>query len=58
MMFIIIGVDGFLWGRVVFFKKYDENGFYFYINYISDKGKVIVENNKVLFFFFWLNIER
>ena len=42
-----IGTDGFPKGRVVLLKKYDENGFYFYTNYNSEKGKSIANNNKV-----------
>ncbi|MBW2937928.1 pyridoxamine 5'-phosphate oxidase [Aureisphaera sp. CAU 1614] len=58
MTLTTIGVDGFPRGRVVLLKKYDENGFYFYTNYTSDKGKAIEQNNKVSLSFFWPNIER
>lgn len=58
MTLTTIGVDGFPRGRVVLLKKYDENGFYFYTNYTSDKGKAIEKNNKVSLSFFWPNIER
>ncbi len=58
MTLTTIGVDGFPRGRVVLLKKYDENGFYFYTNYTSDKGKAIAENNNVSLSFFWPNIER
>lgn len=53
-----IGTDGFPKGRVVLLKKYDENGFYFYTNYNSEKGKSITNNNKVSLSFFWPNMER
>ncbi len=53
-----IGTDGFPKGRVVLLKKYDENGFYFYTNYNSEKGKSIANNNKVSLSFFWPNMER
>ena len=53
-----IGTDGFPKGRVVLLKKYDENGFYFYTNYNSEKGKSILNNNKVSLSFFWPNMER
>ena len=53
-----IGADGFPKGRVVLLKKYDENGFYFYTNYNSEKGKSIEKNNKVSLSFFWTNLER
>lgn len=53
-----IGEDGFPKGRVVLLKKYDENGFYFYTNYNSEKGKSIANNNRVSLSFFWPNMER
>lgn len=53
-----IGADGFPKGRVVLLKKYDENGFYFYTNYNSEKGKSIAHNNKVSLSFYWPNMER
>ncbi|MEZ4857759.1 MAG: pyridoxamine 5'-phosphate oxidase [Flavobacteriaceae bacterium] len=58
MTLTTIGIDGFPRGRVVLLKKYDENGFYFYTNYTSEKGKAIEKNNKVSLSFFWPNIER
>lgn len=53
-----VGIDGFPKGRVVLLKKYDENGFYFYTNYNSEKGISIIENNKVSLSFFWPKMER
>ncbi|QAA80273.1 pyridoxamine 5'-phosphate oxidase [Aequorivita sp. H23M31] len=53
-----VGVDGFPKGRVVLLKKYDENGFYFYTNYNSEKGIAIEKNNKVSLSFFWPKMER
>src|SRR5690554_1631331 len=53
-----VGIDGFPKGRVVLLKKYDENGFYFYTNYNSEKGISISYNNKVSLSFFWPNMER
>lgn len=58
MTLTTIGTDGFPKGRVVLLKKYDENGFYFYTNYNSEKGKSIAKNNKVSLSFFWPNMER
>ena len=52
------GLDGFSKGRVVLLKKYDEYGFYFYTNYLSEKGKSISKNNKVSLSFFWPSLER
>ncbi|PKA84279.1 pyridoxamine 5'-phosphate oxidase [Ulvibacter sp. MAR_2010_11] len=58
MTLTTIGIDGFPKGRVVLLKKYDENGFYFYTNYKSEKGIAIAQNNKVSLSFFWPTLER
>lgn len=53
-----IGVDGFPKSRVVLLKKYTYEGFIFYTNYKSEKGKAISENPNVCISFFWPNLER
>ncbi len=53
-----IGEDGFPKTRVVLLKSYDENGFVFYTNYDSEKGKAIINNPKVCLSFFWPSLER
>lgn len=53
-----IGLDGFPKSRVVLLKKYDENGFVFYTNYNSEKGKAILQNPNICLSFFWHSIER
>lgn len=53
-----IGLDGFPRSRVVLLKKYNEEGFIFYTNYNSDKGKAIEKNGKVCLAFFWQAMER
>lgn len=53
-----IGLDGFPKSRVVLLKSYDENGFVFYTNYNSDKGKAIQNNPRVCLSFFWPSLER
>lgn len=53
-----ISTDGFPKSRVVLLKKYDEEGFYFYTNYNSEKGKAIAHNPKVAISFFWPKLER
>ena len=58
MTLTTLGMDGFPKGRVVLLKKYDENGFYFYTNYTSEKGKSLDNYNKVSLSFFWPNVER
>jgi len=53
-----IGADGFPKSRVVLLKKYTYEGFIFYTNYKSEKGKAIAENPCVCISFFWPNLER
>lgn len=53
-----IGVDGFPKSRVVLLKKLSEEGFTFYTNYNSDKGKAIANNPNVCLSFFWESLER
>lgn len=53
-----IGVDGFPKSRVVLLKKFSEEGFIFYTNYNSEKGKAIAVNPHVCLSFFWHEMER
>lgn len=53
-----LGLDGFPKGRVVLLKKFNEEGFIFYTNYDSEKGKEIAQNPKICLSFFWQSIER
>ncbi len=53
-----IGLDGFPKSRVVLLKKYTAEGFIFFTNYDSEKGKSIIANPKVCLSFFWPNAER
>jgi len=53
-----IGLDGFPKSRVVLLKKFTHEGFIFYTNYRSEKGKAIAKNPKVCISFFWPNMER
>lgn len=53
-----IGLDGFPKNRVVLLKSYDDEGFVFYTNYESEKGKAIAANPDVCLSFFWPNLER
>ncbi|QWX84711.1 pyridoxamine 5'-phosphate oxidase [Cellulophaga sp. HaHaR_3_176] len=53
-----IGVDGYPKSRVVLLKKFTFEGFIFYTNYNSDKGKAIEANPNVCISFFWPNMER
>ncbi|MFD0933028.1 pyridoxamine 5'-phosphate oxidase [Psychroflexus salinarum] len=53
-----IGEDGFPKSRIVLLKFYDENGFVFYTNYESEKGKALLNNPNTCLSFFWPNTER
>jgi len=53
-----IGKDGFPKSRVVLLKKYSAEGFVFYTNYKSEKGRAIKENPNVCLSFFWPGAER
>lgn len=53
-----IGIDGFPKTRVVLLKSYNEEGFVFYTNYSSEKGKSLLENPHVCLSFFWAKAER
>ncbi|WP_378175050.1 pyridoxamine 5'-phosphate oxidase [Aquimarina sp. SS2-1] len=58
MTLTTFGLDGFPKARIVLLKEYDTNGFVFYSNYESEKGKAISNNNHVCISFFWPNLER
>ncbi|WP_337044243.1 pyridoxamine 5'-phosphate oxidase [Emticicia sp. 17c] len=45
-------------GRIVLLKGFDENGFVFYTNYESNKGKQIAEVPFASLTFFWGDLER
>jgi pyridoxamine 5'-phosphate oxidase len=53
-----IGLDGFPKNRIVLLKRFTWEGFVFYTNYKSEKGKAILENPKVCLSFFWQGLER
>nr|WP_315190198.1 pyridoxamine 5'-phosphate oxidase [uncultured Flavobacterium sp.] len=53
-----IGVDGFPKSRVVLLKKFNEEGFIFYTNYNSEKGRAIANNPNICLSFFWSSMER
>lgn len=53
-----IGLDGFPKSRVVLLKKFNEEGFIFYTNYNSEKGKALEQNPNVCLSFFWPIMER
>ena len=53
-----IGLDGYPRSRVVLLKRYTYEGFIFYTNYKSEKGKAIEVNPRVCLSFFWHGAER
>lgn len=53
-----IGLDGFPKNRVVLLKQLTTDGFVFFTNYESEKGKAIAKNPNVCLSFFWHNSER
>ncbi|WP_396600962.1 pyridoxamine 5'-phosphate oxidase [Algibacter sp. R77976] len=53
-----LGLDGFPKNRVVLLKKFTYEGFIFYTNYESEKGKAIEVNPNVCLSFFWHGAER
>ncbi len=50
--------DGKPSSRIVLLKAFDENGFIFYTNYHSRKGRELSENNAASLLFFWDKLER
>ncbi|MFC6859702.1 pyridoxamine 5'-phosphate oxidase [Zunongwangia atlantica] len=58
MTMATIGLDGFPKSRVVLLKSYNADGFIFYTNFNSEKGKAIDANPLVCLSFFWPSTER
>lgn len=58
MTMATIGLDGFPKSRVVLLKSYNADGFIFYTNFNSEKGKAIDANPHVCLSFFWPSTER
>ena len=53
-----IGEDQFPKNRIVLLKKFSKDGFIFYTNYNSEKGKSIQKNNHICLSFFWPALEQ
>jgi len=51
-------IDGFPSVRIVLLKEITQDGFVFFTNYSSRKGKELIENPKCSMAFFWGEIER
>jgi pyridoxamine 5'-phosphate oxidase len=58
MTIATVGLDGFPKSRVVLLKRYNYEGFVFFTNYNSEKGKAIEKNPNVCLSFFWQKAER
>lgn len=58
MTLVTNGLDGFPKSRIVLLKQFNYEGFVFYTNYLSEKGKAIEANPKVALSFFWPTLER
>jgi len=52
------GTEGFPDSRIVLLKDFGENGFTFFTNYNSNKGKSLAKNPAVGLHFFWPELER
>lgn len=53
-----IGADGFPQSRIVYMKELLQEGWVFYTNYNSEKGKALQANPKAHALFFWPELER
>ena len=53
-----LGLDGYPKNRMVLLKKFTWEGFIFYTNYESEKGKAIAADPHVCLSFFWQKLER
>lgn len=52
------GLDGFPKNRMVLLKRFTAEGFVFYTNYESEKGKAIAADPRVCLSFYWAFLER
>ncbi len=58
MILSTLGESGFPKPRVVLLKGFSEEGFIFFTNYNSEKGRSLLKNPKVGIAFFWPALER
>jgi pyridoxamine 5'-phosphate oxidase len=58
MTLATVSADGDPDARIVLLKGYDANGFVFYTNYESAKGKDLQANPQAALVFFWKELER
>ena len=53
-----LGLDGYPKNRVVLLKRFNYEGFIFFTNYLSEKGRAIAKYPNVCLSFFWAGAER
>lgn len=53
-----VATDGQPSARIVLLKEFSDQGFTFFTNYESKKGRQIAENSKVSLVFFWKELQR
>ncbi len=58
MTLATVGDDGMPAARIVLLKGYDANGFVFFTNYESKKGKDLLKHPAAALVFFWKELER
>lgn len=58
MQLATIGIDGFPKSRIVLLKRFTWEGFIFFTNYKSEKGKAIANNNRTSLSFNWHKSKR
>lgn len=58
MSLCTLGVNGFPQARIVLLKDYSSEGFIFYTNFESKKGKSIAHHQQVSLSFFWPSLEQ
>ena len=58
MTITAIGKDNYPRNRVVLLKEFNSEGFIFYTNYNSDKGKALLENPHTCLSFFWPALQQ
>jgi pyridoxamine 5'-phosphate oxidase len=58
MTLATVAKNGFPSARIVLLKGFDKNGFVFFTNYNSRKGKELEENPHAALVFFWKELER
>ena len=58
MTLATVGADGRPSARIVLLKEFDEDGFVFYTNYESRKGRELAQNPNAALVFWWPPLER